>query len=259
MPDLSGNTAFVTGASQGIGAEIAISLAKCGANVSLAARSDGIYNTKEQINDEDRSLAVKTDVTDEENVKESIKQTVDVFGGLDILVNNAGIAGPTAPVENIETEEWKQMTNVKVLGPFLCVKHAVTHLRNSNRGTIVNIASVGGKRPYPNRSPYAASNMAMIGMSRTWAHELGDDGITVNTICPGPVKGPRIERAIRAQAEEQGRPYEVVRNQEYFDELAVPEFVDAENIAKMIVHLASDAGRQITSQDLNIDSGISWY
>ncbi len=259
MSKLDGATAFVTGASQGIGEEIAVTLADYGANVAIAARSDGIYETAERIGDDDRTLPVETDVTDEDNVARSIEETVDTFGGLDILVNNAGHSGPTAPVEDIEAEEWQLMTDVKVYGPFLCVKHAVPHLRESDRGTVVNISSVGGKRPYPNRSPYAAANMAMIGMSRTWAHELGGEGVTVNTICPGPVAGERIERVIEAQAEEQGRPVEEVREEQYFADLAVPEFVEQSDIAEMIAYLASDDGRHITAQDLNVDSGGAWY
>lgn len=259
MPDLDGLTAFVTGASTGIGEEIAVTLAGYGANVALAARSDGIYETAERIGDDDRTLSVETDVTDEANVASSIEETVDAFGGLDILVNNAGAAGPTAPVEDIEADEFLGMTNVKVLGPFLCMKHSVEHLRESDRGTVVNISSIGGKQPYPNRTPYAASNMAMIGLSRTWAHELGDAGVTVNTICPGPVEGPRIRRVIEAQAETRGESFEEVRDREYFGGLAIKEFVQPGDIAEMIAHLASEAGRHITSQDLNVSSGGAWY
>lgn len=259
MSKLNQSTAFVTGASQGIGREIAVSLAREGANVALAARSDGIYETEKKINDEFKSLPIKTDVTDESDVRSSIEETVERFGGLDILVNNAGASGPTAPVQDIRAEEWIQMTDVKILGPFFCVKHSVEHLQESDHGTIVNISSVGGKKPYPYRSPYAASNMAMIGMSRTWAHELGEYGITVNSICPGPVKGPRIERVIEERAKQEDLTYEEVRNKHYFDDLAIAEFVDPQTIAEMIIFLASESGRQITAQDLNIDSGTAWY
>ncbi len=259
MDELAGATAFVTGASQGIGEEIAVTLADYGVNVALAARSDGIYETADRIDAPDKTLAVETDVTDESAVEASVAETIESFGGLDILVNNAGIEGPTAPVGEIDTEEFTQMTDVKVTGPFLCLKHAVSHLRESERGTVVNISSVGGKRPYPNRTPYAAANMAMIGMSRTWAHELGDDEITVNTICPGPVEGPRIERVIEAQAKERDLPPETIREEEFFGDLALSEFIDPDNIAEMIAYLASDAGRQITAQDINVDAGMSWY
>ncbi|WP_299234306.1 SDR family NAD(P)-dependent oxidoreductase [Natronomonas sp.] len=258
MPNLSGVSAFVTGASGGIGEEIAVTLSEYGANVAIAARSDGIYDTADRIGT-DAALALETDVTDEQSVAESIESTVAEFGGLDVLVNNAGAMGPTAPVEEIDADAWRAMTDVKVFGPFVCMKHAAEHLRESDRGTVVNVSSIGGKRPYPNRSPYAASNMAMIGMSRTWAHELGEDGVTVNSICPGPVEGDRIERVIQAQADEQGRPSEEVREEDFYADLAIAEFVTPGDVAELIAYLASDAGRHITAQDLNVDSGATWY
>ena len=258
MPNLQGASAFVTGASGGIGEEIAVTLSEYGANVAIAARSDGIYDTADRIG-ADAALALETDVTDERSVAESIESTVAEFGGLDILINNAGAMGPTAPVEEIDADDWRAMTDVKVFGPFVCMKHAAEHLRESDRGTVVNVSSIGGKRPYPNRSPYAASNMAMIGMSRTWAHELGADGVTVNSICPGPVEGDRIERVIQAQADEQGRSYEDVREEDFYADLAIAEFVSPGDVAEMIAYLASDAGRHITAQDLNVDSGATWY
>lgn len=259
MKNMNGITAFVTGASQGIGAELAVNFAEWGANVALAARSEGIYETAERIGDGRQTLAVETDITDERNVKASIAQTIDTFGGLDLLVNNAGIAGPTAPVERIDTEQWQQTTDVKVLGPFLCLKHSLEHLRNSDRGTVVNIASIGGKMAAPNRSPYGAANMAMIGMGRAWAHELGDAGITVNTICPGPVDVPRLQRVIEAMAEEKDESYEHIRDTMFLGDNAIEEIVQPEEIAEMIAYLTSDAGRHITAQDLNISGGAAWY
>lgn len=259
MSKLDGQTAFVTGASKGIGEEIAVTLAGAGADVALAARSDGIEETADRIGDRARTLTVRTDVTDEDSVAESIEETVAEFGGLDVLVNNAGIAGPTAPVEDVDAEAFRGMLDVKAFGPFVCLKHAAEHLRESDRGSVVTISSIGGKRPYPNRTPYAASNMAIIGMTRTWAHELGEDDVTVNAICPGPVEGPRIDRVIEAQAEAQGVSYEEARDSEYFDDQAIGEFVQPEDIANTIVHLASDAGRHITAQDINVDCGMTWY
>jgi Short-chain alcohol dehydrogenase of unknown specificity len=97
-------TAFVTGASQGIGEEIAVTLADYGASVALAARGDGIHDTAERIDRPDRTLAVETDVTDEDSVAGSIEATVEEFGGLDCLVNNAGIGGPVAPAHSVEDE-----------------------------------------------------------------------------------------------------------------------------------------------------------
>ncbi|MDY7083085.1 MAG: SDR family oxidoreductase, partial [Halobacteria archaeon] len=172
--DLSDVTAFITGASRGIGREIATTFAKRGANVSLAARSDGIEETAEIIDDEDSTLTVRTDVTDENSIEQSISETVEEFGGLDCLVNNAGVEGPIKPFDRIDAADWDEVQNVNVRGAFLCAKHSASHLRESEQASIVNISSIGGKRPYPNRSPYAASKMALIGLTRTLAFELGE-------------------------------------------------------------------------------------
>lgn len=254
---LDGTTTFVTGASGGIGREIAITLAEKGANVALAARSDGIYETAAGI-DDDRCVAVETDVTDEDDVAAGIAATVEAFGGLDCLVNNAGIAGPTAPIEAIEREEWERTLAVNLTGPYLTTKHAVDHLRDSENPSIVNISSISGKRPLVNRTPYTASKMALLGLTRTLAFEL-DDYIRVNSICPGAVAGDRLDRIVRNHAEEIDVSFETAWEEIVTDDLALSEIVDPEDVAEMTAFLASENGRHITAQDINVDSGAAWY
>ena len=260
---LAGRTAFVTGGSQGLGRAIALCLAGYGANVVAAARSDGIYETAElvgeEVGDESRALAIECDVSDEDSVESAIEETVETFGGLDVLVNNAGIAGPTAPVEEVSFEEFQETMIVNVAGAFLPAKHASPHLRESDHGRIVNISSVGGKRPYANRTPYASSKMGMIGLSRALAAEFGDDEVTVNTICPGPVAGDRIDRVIQAQADSRGWSFEEAKQRIMLDELTIEEMVQPEDIAEQVAYFASDAGKHITTQDVNVDSGMTWY
>jgi len=254
------HTAFVTGASQGIGRQIAITLAEEGADVALAARNeDNLAETAERIDDPDATLVVPTDVTDEESVESAIEATVDAFGGLSVIVNNAGIAGPTKPVEDVSVEEWRKTLDVNLLGMFLCVKHGVEHLRRSGNGRIVNISSISGKRPLENRTPYTSSKMGVMGFTRTLAHELGDDDILVNTICPGPVIGDRLERVIQNQADEQGISFEEAKTEMITGDLPLAEMVPPEDIADMVVHLAGEKGAHITGQDINVDSGATWY
>jgi NAD(P)-dependent dehydrogenase (short-subunit alcohol dehydrogenase family) len=256
---LDGITAFVTGASQGIGRVVATELAAEGANVALAARGDGIHGTADLIDDEDRTLAVETDVTDEGSVAAAVEATVERFGGLDCLVNNAGIAGPTKPVEEVTVEEWKHTMDVNALGPFLCIKHAAPHLRVSERGSVVNIGSISGKRPLTDRTPYTASKMAVIGLTRTLAFEFGDDDVTVNAVCPGGTRGDRIEGIIRGQAEAQDVSYEEARRRTFTDDAALGRLVEPEDVAGMVVYLASERGRHVTAQDVNVDGGTVWY
>ena len=256
---LEDTTAFVTGASQGIGRTIALTLAEEGANVALAARGDGIEETAAMFGDESRALPVETDVTDEGSVAAAIDRTIEEFGGLDCLVNNAGIAGPTAPVEDVTVEEWTHTMDVNVTGMFRCVKHAAPHLRASDRGSVVNVSSISGKRPLENRTPYTTSKMGVIGFTRTLAFELGEDDVTVNAVCPGATRGPRIERVIEDQAEERGLDYEAAKREVFTGDTALGRLTEPEDVAETVAYLASERARNVTAQDLNVDAGAVWY
>jgi NAD(P)-dependent dehydrogenase (short-subunit alcohol dehydrogenase family) len=196
---LDGITAFVTGASGGIGREIALTLGDYGANVACAARSDGIVETADDPGD--AGLALRTDVTEQSQVADAIAATVDEFGGLDCLANNAGISGPVDPIDRVDVDVFQQTQSVNVTGAATCAKHAADHLRASGRGSVVNIGSIGRKRPYKNRTAYAASKMGLIGLTRTLVYELGSDGVTANVVLPGPVEGNRIEEVLEKQGE----------------------------------------------------------
>lgn len=255
---LDDTVAFVTGASQGIGREIAVTLADHGADVALAARSDGIYETEDRLGDSVRTLPIETDVTDEDAVESAIETTVETLGGLDCLVNNAGIGGPTAPVEEVTVSEWQAVQDVNVLGTFLCTKHAAPHLRESDRGSMIAIASVSAKEPHPLRTPYTASNAAQIAFTRAVAYELADDGVTANTICPGPVEGERNREVREALAEHEGRPAEAIRR-EMEDDIPLGELVQPGEIGELVAYLAGPHGRYITAQDVNVDAGLAVY
>lgn len=255
---LNGVSAIVTGGSQGIGREIAKTLADRGASVTVAARGEGIYETAEEIGEE-QALPVETDVTDEESVAATVEAAAEEFGGIDCVVNNAGIAGPTAPIEEIERSEWDTTQAVNVTGMFLTIKHAASHLRESDQGRVVNISSISGKRPLENRTPYVASKMAVIGLTRTLAFELGEDDVTVNAICPGATKGPRIDDVIEQQAKRREISSEEAKRQVFTDEAALGQLTEPEDIAEMVAYLASPFGEHVTAQDINVDAGTVWY
>jgi NAD(P)-dependent dehydrogenase (short-subunit alcohol dehydrogenase family) len=255
---LDGQTAIITGASRGIGAVTADRFAELGGNVTIAARSDAIQDTVERVGDE-QAVAVRTDVSNETDVENAIKATFDRFGGLDSVVNNAAIAGPTARVENTPTDGWQETLDVNLTGTFYLCKHAVPHLKASDRASIVNISSITGKRPLPERIGYAATKIGLIGMARTLAFELGEDGITVNTICPGTVRTERLRRLFEIHAEDMGVTYQEALNEIVLDDCAIPELQEPEEVAEMIALLASEHGRHITAQDISIDSGATWY
>jgi len=258
---LDGVVAFVTGASRGIGREIAVTFAEQGADVACTARSeDAIAETAEMVREEGgEALAVPVDVTDAAVIKAAVEQTVDELGGLDCVVNNAGATGEVEPVHRLDPEAFTEVQAVNVTGAMTCVKHAAEHLRESDRGSVVNIASIGGKRPYPNRAPYAASKMALIGLTRTLAFELGHDDVTVNAVLPGPVAGDRIEEVMEAQARladvEDAHPVSFGEN-----DFALPDYVvEAREVAEQVAYLAGPHARHITAKELGVDAGGTWY
>lgn len=256
---LDDTVAIVTGASQGIGRSIAVSFAEAGASVALAARSEGIYETRDAIDDRGKTLAVETDVTDETSVRETIDEVTQSFGRLDCVVNNAGIAGPTAPIEEVEREAWERTMGVNVTGMYLMLKHAAASLRESDHGSVINISSISGKRPLEHRTPYTASKMAVIGLTRTAAVEFAEDDVTVNAICPGPVRGPRIENVIERQSDRMGVDFEEAKRRVFTQDAILGDLVEPEDVARMVVYLASEAGRHVTAQDINVDAGTVWY
>lgn len=255
---LEDRTAFVTGASRGIGRAIATRVVAEGGTVAIAARSDAIHDVAEELG-EDNALAVETDVASESDVERSIARTVEEFDGLDLVVNNAAIAGPTATVENVDPTDWQRTLDVNLTGAFLTTKYAVPHLKESERGAIVNISSITGKRPLPERTPYAVTKIGLIGLTRTLAFELGEFGITVNTICPGTVRTERLRRVFERHAEEMGVTYEEALDELVLDDCAIPEIQEPEEIAGLVAFLASDLGRHVTAQDISVDSGATWY
>src|SRR5439155_24241851 len=127
------------------------------------------------------------------------------FGRVDILINNAGISGPTALAVNISRAEWDEMMAVNLTGPFLFSKAVLPAMMERQSGKIINISSVAGKIAYPLRSPYAVSKWGLIGLTRTLAQELGQYNIQVNSICPGPVAGERMQKIIERRAQELNR------------------------------------------------------
>ena len=185
---LKGTVAIVTGASRGIGRAIATTLADLGVNVVLAARSEADLRIVEsEIADRGGSaVAMPTDVAREEDIRSLVADTVKRFGRLDILVNNAAMVILKRLAE-MSTDEWDRVMAVNARGPFLTCRHAIPHLRKNERSWIINIGSVLAFKGYVDHGAYAAAKHAVMGLSKTLARELGDDGVRVHVIHPGGV------------------------------------------------------------------------
>ena len=255
---LKDKVAIVTGAGQGIGRVIALMFAREGAKVVLAARSVGNLEATAAEISESPALVVPTDLTDEAAVQSLVEKTLGEFGAIDILVNNSGVAGPTKACEDITREEWEECFDVNVTGTFLMTKHVIPAMKKNQYGRILIISSMSGKRPLPNRTPYTASKMAVIGLTRTLAFELGEYGITVNAICPGATSGPRINTVIENMAQSAGVTFEEAK-QTFTAPAALKTLVDAEDHAALCVFLASEAAAHMTAQDINVTGGLIWY
>ena len=171
---------------------------------------------------------------------------------LDILVNNAGIAGPSAPIDEHDEEGWDKCIQVTLSGTFYMTRSAVPLLRKSGGGAIINISSTAALHGYPNRSAYAASKWAMIGLMKTWAMELGPAGIRVNAVCPTSVEGERIERVIERDAKQRGLSVGQVRDV-YLRQTSMRTFVSPDDVADTVLFLASDAAKKVSGQSISVD------
>ncbi len=195
--------------------------------------------------------ATLADVSQVEDVDRLFSDLSQRYGRLDILINNAGIAGPTAAVEDIDPEDWNQCINVDLNGPFYCTRKAAPLLKK-NGGSIVNMSSNAALFGFPLRSAYTAAKWAMIGLTKTWAMELGPYKVRVNAICPCSVNGPRIENVIEADAKERGVSADEIRRL-YQSQSSMRLFVDPEDVAAMALFLCSPAGAKISGQSIAVD------
>lgn len=174
--------------------------------------------------------------------------------GVDILVNNAGIAGPTAPIEDIEVDDWRRCIAVCLESQYACTRLAVPSMKSRKDGVIINISSTAGIMGMPNRTPYVAAKFGVVGLTKALAMELGPHNIRVNAIAPGSINGERMQRVIKAHAASEGLSEDQVRKM-YTVGTSMMTFVDAEEIADMVVYLSSDKARRITGQVISVCGG----
>ena len=201
--DLSGQTALVTGAAQGIGEGIASRLARAGAEVAVAdlALDKATAVADKLTADGAKAYAVALDVSDNASVQAAVKTVVDRGGKIDILVNNAGIAGRAAPVWEQTDEDWESVIRVNLSGVFLCCRAVMPHMREQDYGRVVNIASLAGKEGNPNMTAYSASKAGVIAMSKSMAKEVATLNICVNAVTPTVIRTPILDQLTTDQVE----------------------------------------------------------
>ncbi|MDT2006263.1 SDR family oxidoreductase [Rhodococcus opacus] len=246
--DFSGRRVLVTAGAAGIGLAIATSFKSLGADVFVTDIDPVVVDNAKAAG----FVAAVSDVSDEDQVRTLMTSVVDNLGGLDVLVNNAGVAGPTGPVDSLDSAAWKATFDVNIHGQFFCVKHALPLLRQSSEASIINMSSAAGRLGMAGRSPYSASKWAVIGFTKSLAIELGAEGIRVNAICPGAVDGPRIDAVIAAKADMVGRPVDEVAAL-YRGQSSLGRLIDATDIANMAVFLSSGLARNVNGQAMAVD------
>ena len=244
------NIVLISGGAAGIGRHIAEEFLNDGAAVHVCDSSSANINSFLDANP--GATATQADVCDAKSVDQVFADLENLHEGLDILINNAGIAGPTALVEDVAVEEWDGCIAVNLSGTFYMTRRAIPLLKQRGAGSIINIASVAGTFPCPLRSPYVASKWAMIGLTKTWAMELGPHHIRVNAICPTSVSGERIEGVIKRDAAERGLSADQIRDV-YQRQSSMRTFVTPQDVTDMIVFLASDRAGKISGQAIAVD------
>jgi NAD(P)-dependent dehydrogenase (short-subunit alcohol dehydrogenase family) len=240
----------ISGAATGLGRGIAERFEEGGFRVHICDADPAAV--QEFRGSHPKAAASVVDVSDSKQVDAWFDEIANRYGRIDVLVNNAGIAGPTAPVEKIEPVDWDRTIAVDLNGQFYCTRRAVPLLRAAGGGSIVNISSSAAFFGFPLRTPYAACKWALLGFTKTLAMELGPEGIRVNAICPGSIKGPRIDGVIERDAVARGMTAAQIRKV-YERQVSLRQFVDAEDVANTVYFLASPQGRMISGQVLGVD------
>ena len=278
MGRLQNKVALITGAARGHAQAMARRFAAEGALLAIcdlipAAELDA--TTGAQVREAgSRSLCFRTDVSSEQQVNEMVARTLAEYGTIDILVPAVGIAGPTKDLHEVSLAEWKQVLAVNLDSLFLCCKAVLPEMIRRRRGRIIMFSSPTGKQPLPHRAPYATSKMAVIGLTRTLAAEVGRYNITVNAICPGGHAARDHENA-KALAAYLGQPFDENTYINYAPgskpankvlcghwlqaEGYVQDHGTSDDAAAMAVFIASDEAGSFTGQDVNTPGGfVMW-
>ena len=249
--DVANRKVLITAGADGIGKVMARDFLEQGARVFVCDVSGEALT--HFLSEHPKASGTVCDVADEPAVGEMVAAAVEAMGGLDVLVNNAGIAGPIAPLVDIDPDDWRRTIEVDLSSMFYCCRHAIPHIEAAENGVIVNLSSIVGHLGAPERSPYAAAKSGVIGFSRALAVELGPKGIRVNSILPGSVDGARIRRTIERHAAATGIGVNQMTEQ-YVSGNVLGQLQQPEEIAAMVLYLCSPVARSITGQAIRVDA-----
>lgn len=246
--ELFNRTAVITGAGSGLGKQIALKFAQAGADLILADINFGSIESlaSEIIKLDRKTLAVKTDITNEADVKALIENGIREMGKVDIMVNSAGIS-KSANIQDITLEQWNKMIGINLTGTFLCCREVINHMINQKYGKIINISSISGLTGRAVGVDYAASKSGVLGITRTLALQVAGAGINVNAIAPGPIITPIHDTWLKEDLDKL---------------LATIPFNRAgrtQDVAELALFLASDKAGWITGEVVSVNGGIFMF
>lgn len=252
---LSGKTAFITGASRGIGRAVALEFARSGANVAVTARSasdlESLATEVQALGQ--KALVLPCDITDFIALEVAVQRTQTELGGIDILVNNAGIT-QGVKFQEMPLETWERIGRVNVDSAMRLMQLVLDGMVARKWGRIINIASIAAKWGLRYSAAYNASKHAMLGLTRSVALDFASKGITVNAVCPGWVITEMVEDTVNNIMQKTGRSRdEAIQN--LVKDMPLGRMIEPEEVAALVTFLASDLAGGITGQGYNIDGG----
>jgi 3-hydroxybutyrate dehydrogenase len=255
---LKGKTALITGSTSGIGLGIAQTLAAQGANIVLngfgdakeiALLQDAIANTHGV-----SVLYHGADMSKPAEIETMIQTSAEKFGGIDILVNNAGIQH-VANIEDFPAEKWDAIIAINLSSAFHTIRLTLPYMKTKNWGRIINIASAHGLVASAQKSAYVAAKHGLVGLTKSVALETAQTGVTCNSICPGWVLTPLVQKQIDARVEREGISNEVAKKELLLEKQPSGEFVTPEELGALAVFMCSDAAKQVRGVAWNMDGG----
>jgi meso-butanediol dehydrogenase/(S,S)-butanediol dehydrogenase/diacetyl reductase len=260
MP-LKGRGALITGGGRGIGRAIAERFAREGAAVFLASRTEAELKAATEAIQRGggRAAYLAGDVSQEAFVTRLVEAAERELGAIDILVNNAGIYGPMKPIHEVATEEWDTVLGIDLRAPFLLLRAVLPGMVKRGRGVVLNISSTSGKHAYALSGAYNTAKAGLIGLTRAAAADVARQGVRVNALCPGPVKGTRMSDEL-----DRGLMKAYNMTKEQLDTETNREILQGrpqrpEEVAAAAVFLCSDDASAITGQAVNVDGGSVFY